>query len=239
VISREKVLCSLSQFTDYRSLGIISHEGRDELAVNRMTEARKKILCIEDDRKTAKLIAAELFDRGFYAVIAYDGRVGLAAILKRIPDLVLCDVGLPDMSGFELLASLNESMPRLNRVPFVFLTGWSSRYHELQGRNLGADDYVTKPIDFDILEAIIRARLIGGVVRHELAASSPKLNDSNANLRRFGARSGAPTGRSGRERIVELTDAPTVDLDLDNAEPLLETTAQAEVKSAMDRPIKR
>jgi DNA-binding response OmpR family regulator len=148
-------------------LGIISHEERDELAVTWMTEARKKILYIEDDRETAKLIAEELSERGFYVVIAYEGRVGLDAILKRIPDLVLCDVGLPDMSGFELLARLNESLPGLYRVPFVFLTGRSSRHGELRGRNLGADDYITKPIDFDILEVIIRARLIGDdVMRH-------------------------------------------------------------------------
>ncbi|MGA2058505.1 MAG: response regulator, partial [Bradyrhizobium sp.] len=115
-----------------------------------MAEDRKKILCIENDRETAKLIAEELSRRGFYAVIAYDGRVGLTAILKRIPDLVLCDVGLPDISGFEMLASLNELVPRHSRVPFVLLTGFSGRYDELQGRNLGADDYVTKPIDFDI-----------------------------------------------------------------------------------------
>jgi DNA-binding response OmpR family regulator len=78
-----------------------------------MAEDRKKILCIEDDRETAKLIAEELSRRGFYAVIAYDGRVGLTAILKRIPDLVLCDVGLPDISGFEMLASLNELVPAI------------------------------------------------------------------------------------------------------------------------------
>jgi DNA-binding response OmpR family regulator len=75
-----------------------------------MAEARRKILCIEDDRQTARLIAEELSERGFHPLIAYDGSVDLAAILKRIPDLVLCDVGLPDMSGFEMLARLNKSL---------------------------------------------------------------------------------------------------------------------------------
>src|SRR5271156_6176862 len=131
-----------------------------------MAEAPKKILCIEDDREVAKMIANELSRRGFYPVIAYEAAVGLAAIRKKIPDLVLCDVGLPGMSGFELLGTLNGSLPRSNRVPFVFLTGWTRRRDEIRGRSLGADDYVTKPIDFDILEAIIRARLVSGVVRH-------------------------------------------------------------------------
>jgi DNA-binding response OmpR family regulator len=202
-----------------------------------MTEARKKILCIEDVRETAKLIAEELSERGFCALIAYDGRVGLAAIRKRIPDLVFCDVGLPDMSGFELLARLNESLPGLYRVPFVFLTGFRSRCYELQGRSLGADDYVRKPIDFDILEEIIRARLIGGVVRHGIPARSPKLNDSLPHLLPPRARGKRPV----RERTVELADAPTFDLHLDNAERVRETTSQTEAapKPAMDRLIKR
>src|ERR1700691_3847562 len=145
-----------------------------------MAEDRKKILCTEIDREAAKLIAEDLSERGFYVVIAYDGRVGLDAILRRIPDLVLCDVGLPEISGFEVLATVNELMPRFNRVPFMFLSGFSDHYHELQGRNLGADDYVTKPIDFDILEMIIRARLIGGVARHEIAAIRPNPIDDHA-----------------------------------------------------------
>jgi DNA-binding response OmpR family regulator len=145
-----------------------------------MTEARKKILCIEDDRETAKLIAEELSERGFYPLIAYDSRIGLAAILKKIPDLVLCDVGLPEMSGFEVLKRWKELTRPFGRIPFVFLTGLSGRHNELEGRSLGADDYVTKPIDFDILEAIIRARLIGGVARHEISAKLAKPGDGRA-----------------------------------------------------------
>jgi DNA-binding response OmpR family regulator len=206
-----------------------------------MSEIRKKILCIEDDRETAKLIAEELSQRGFYAVIAYDGRVGLTAILKRIPDLVLCDVGLPDISGFELLASLNELVPHASRVPFVFLTGLSGRYDELQGRNLGADDYVTKPIDFDILETIVRARLFGGVARHEIPANSPKLNDHQVDVRSRGPRGKSCARTQVQERIVELIDAPTVGFHLDHTEPTPGTAAQTEdaAKAAMGRIIKR
>ena len=207
----------------------------------RMAEARKKILCIEDDRETARLIAEELSERGFYVVIAYDGRVGLAAILKRIPDLVLCDVGLPDISGFELLARLNDLQPRFNRIPFVFLTGWCSRYDQLQGRGLGADDYVTKPIDFDILEAIIRARLISGVVRHQIPARLAKPDDRLAPALFRGAHGHAVSKIVAREQIVELIDAPTVDFDLDHARPMPVTAPKTEplANAAMDRLIKR
>ena len=60
---------------------------------------QKKILCIEDDRETAALIAEELIDRGYDVSVAHDGREGLAAILKIMPDLVLSDISMPAMSG--------------------------------------------------------------------------------------------------------------------------------------------
>jgi DNA-binding response OmpR family regulator len=142
-------------------------------------------------------------------VIAYEARVGLAAILKRIPNLVLCDVGLPEMSGFEILAAVNRATFGLRRIPFIFLTGWNTREDELKGRIPGADDYVTKPIDFDILEEIVNARLTKGVARHELPAKLPMM---------------IPTGtraplKTVPEQIFELTDAPTVDWHPDQATP--------------------
>jgi DNA-binding response OmpR family regulator len=210
------------------------------MAVVSMVDGRKKILCIEDDRETAKLIAEELSGRGFNPVIAYDGRVGLAAILKRIPDLVLCDVSVPEMFGFEVLANVNEFVPRLNRIPFVFLTGLSGRFSELQGRSLGADDYVTKPIDFDILEAIVRARLVGGVARHEIATRLSKPNDRHAATPSRGAHGKTSSKRVMRQQIVELMDAPTVDFRLDKSEPVRGTTSRVEAvaKEVMGRPTK-
>jgi DNA-binding response OmpR family regulator len=122
-----------------------------------MTEGRKKILCIEDDRETAALIAEELLDRGYEVSVAHDGREGLAAILRGMPDLVLSDISMPAMSGFELLERLTALAPRFCNMPFVFLTALTDRDNELKGRQLGADDYVTKPIDFDLLAMIIEA----------------------------------------------------------------------------------
>ena len=120
-----------------------------------MPETQKKILCIEDDRETAALIAEELVDRGYAVTLAHDGREGLAAILKTMPDLVLSDISMPAMSGFELLERLIALAPRFAKMPFVFLTALTDRDNELKGRQLGADDYVTKPIDFDVLATII------------------------------------------------------------------------------------
>jgi DNA-binding response OmpR family regulator len=128
-------------------------------AISTLTGARGKLLCIEDDRDTASLICEELIDRGFEVRAAYNGREGLAAILKEPPDLVLCDIGMPGMSGFELLGTLTSMEPRFGSMPFVFLTALSDHDTELKGWQLGADDYLTKPVDYDVLAALITARL--------------------------------------------------------------------------------
>jgi DNA-binding response OmpR family regulator len=124
-----------------------------------VSERRRKILCIEDDRDTASLICEELVDRGFEVRLAYNGREGLTAILKEPPDLVLSDVGMPGMSGFELLRTLTSMEPRFESMPFVFLTALSDHDNELKGWQLGADDYLIKPVDYDVLAALISARL--------------------------------------------------------------------------------
>ena len=125
-----------------------------------MSVGRKRILCIEDDRDTAALICEELVDRGFEVRVAYNGREGLTSILREPPDLVLSDIGMPGMSGFELLERLTSMEPRFERMPFVFLTALGDHDNELKGWQLGADDYVIKPVDYDVLAALITARLV-------------------------------------------------------------------------------
>jgi DNA-binding response OmpR family regulator len=200
-----------------------------------MAEVAKKILCIEDDRDTAALIAEELTDRGFEVVIAHEGHEGFISILKGIPDLVLCDVGLPQMSGFEVLERLNELWPRLEKVPFVFLTALADRDDELRGWQLGADDYVTKPIDFDILESIINARL-AGVARNEIWPKLTQLNNREAEILTWAAR-----GKTSAQ-IAEILGLAkrTIDFHLDNAREKLgaRTRTEAVVKAAIGRFIK-
>ena len=199
-----------------------------------MAETRKKILCIEDDRETAALIAEELVERGFEVSVAHDGRTGLAAILKNMPDLVLSDISMPVMSGFELLERLTALEPRFAKMPFVFLTALTDRDNELKGRQLGADDYVTKPIDFDVLTTIINARL-AGVARSELWPKLVQLNDREVETLTWVAR-----GKTSAEiaKILDLTKR-TVDFHLDNARSKLgaATRTQAAIKAATGRLI--
>ena len=199
-----------------------------------MAEARKKILCIEDDRETAALIAEELVERGFEISIAHEGRAGSAAILKTMPDLVLSDISMPVMSGFELLERLTALEPRFAKMPFIFLTALTDRDNELKGRHLGADDYVIKPIDFEVLTTIINARL-AGVARSELWPKLVQLNDREVETLTWVAR-----GKTSAEiaQILGLTKR-TVNFHIDNARTKLgaATRTQAVIKAATGRLI--
>src|SRR5499425_1295289 len=199
-----------------------------------MAQNSSKILCIEDDRETAALIAEELTDRGYEVIVAHDGQEGFAAILRTMPDLVLCDISMPVMSGFEVLERLTAIMPRFGNMPFVFLTALSDRDDELKGRQLGADDYVTKPIDFDVLGTIISARL-ARVARADLWPKLVQLNDREVETLTWVAR-----GKTSAEiaQILGLTKR-TVDFHIDNARTKLgaATRTQAVIKAATGRLI--
>ena len=199
-----------------------------------MAETPIKILCIEDDRETAALIAEELLDRGYEVILARDGREGLAAILRTMPDLVLSDISMPAMSGFELLERLTELAPQFSKMPFVFLTALTDRDNELRGRQLGADDYVTKPIDFEVLATIISARL-AGVARTGLWPKGLGLNDREVEILTWVAR-----GKTSAEiaQIIGLTKR-TVDFHIDNARGKLgaATRTEAVIKATTGRLI--
>jgi len=199
-----------------------------------MSEAHRKILCIDDDREIVALIADDLANRGFNVAIAYDGHEGFVAILKLMPDLVLCDISMPIMSGFEVLERLNALAPRLGHIPFVFLTALTDRENELHARRLGADDYVTKPIDFDMLEMVINARL-AGVARNEMWPKLAMLNDREVEALTWVAR-----GKTSAQ-IADLIGLSkrTVDFHLDNARIKLDATTrtQAAIKAAIGKLI--
>jgi len=171
-----------------------------------------RILCIEDDCETAALIAEELIDRGFSVDIAHSGREGLATLLRAKPDLVLSDVSMPGMSGFDVLEELARIAPQFDGVPFIFLTALADRDNELRGRRLGAEDYVTKPIDFDVLEAIVLTRLRRSA-RVDGGSCDVKLSGREIETLTWAAR-----GKTSAEIAQILgTTKRTIDFHIDNA----------------------
>jgi len=194
-----------------------------------MNERRGKVLCVEDDRDTASLICEELVDRGFDVETAYNGRDGLAAILREPPDLVLSDIGMPGMSGFDLLERLTAMEPRFERMPFVFLTALGDHDSELKGWQLGADDYLTKPVDYDVLAALITARLVR-VARSAIWPKHVGLREREIETLTWAAR-----GKTFAEigEILSLSKR-TVEFHLENARRKLgiATRTQALIKAA-------
>ncbi len=194
-----------------------------------MNSAQQRILCIEDDRDTASLISEELVDRGFEVHLAYDGCDGLDSILKCPPDLVLSDVGMPGMSGFELLDRLTAMEPRFERMPFVFLTALADHDSEIRGWRLGADDFLTKPVDYDVLAALITARL-ARVARNAVWPARVGLREREVESLTWAAR-----GKTFAEigQILGLSKR-TVEFHLDNARRKLgvATRTQALIKAA-------
>jgi DNA-binding NarL/FixJ family response regulator len=187
-----------------------------------------------ENRKNAELIVEELVDRGFDVEVAYNGGEGYAAILKSLPDLVLSDISMPVISGFDILERLTSTAPRFRNMPFVFLTALTDRDVELKARQLGADDFVTKPIDFDLLEAIICARL-AGVARNEMWPKLVDMSDREVETLTWAAR-----GKTSAEIALILgLSKRTVDFHIDNARIKLGATTRIEaaIKAATGRLI--
>ncbi len=141
---------------------------------------------------------------------------------------------MPAMLGFELLERLTALAPRFSTMPFVFLTALTDRDNELKGRGLGADDYVTKPIDFDLLAMIIEARL-KVVARSSLWPKTVALNEREVEVLTWVAR-----GKTSAEiaQILGLTKR-TVDFHTDNARAKLgaATRTEAAIKAASGKLI--
>ncbi|QGM45504.1 response regulator [Methylocystis heyeri] len=219
------VKASLSVATEKPASGASPHPKPRLVALNPAT-----VLCLEDDRDMAALIGEELESRGFRVLLAHDGQQGLSLLLKAKPDVILSDINLPSMSGLEVLEALNEHAPRFARVPFIFLTALNGREDELKGRRLGADDYIAKPVDFDVLHAIIDARL-KGVARLNVWKSQCDLNDREIEALMWAAR-GKTTEDIGA--IMSITER-TVHFHLNNARDKLgvATRIQAAVKATV------
>ncbi|MBK7999496.1 MAG: response regulator [Verrucomicrobia bacterium] len=118
----------------------------------------KKILVIEDEPEMRRNIATILRLEKFQPIVAENGRVGVEAAKREKPDLILCDVMMPELDGHGVLQALREDAG-LESVPFIFLTAKGEKGDVRSGMNLGADDYLTKPVaKADLLNAV-RSRL--------------------------------------------------------------------------------
>jgi two-component system, OmpR family, response regulator VicR len=116
---------------------------------------KKRILIVEDDAALARVLSDNLTFSGFEVDRVDDGAEVVGRVRAFSPDLVLLDVTLPGPDGFELCGLIRQG----GRTPVIMLTARDQKSDKLRGLELGADDYVTKPFDFEELQARIRAVL--------------------------------------------------------------------------------
>ncbi|HET7535040.1 MAG TPA: response regulator transcription factor [Candidatus Didemnitutus sp.] len=118
----------------------------------------EKILVIDDDAKMRRQIAALLAHEGYATFEARNGREGVTLAKQEHPDLIVCDITMPEMNGHRVLEALRTDAG-MAHTPFIFLTGWGEREDLRTGMNLGADDYLVKPVESSELVGAVRARL--------------------------------------------------------------------------------
>lgn len=124
-----------------------------------MARAKPIIVVVEDEPTLRADIAEELRHHGYAVVEAENGKAGFLAIEENQPDLVLSDINMPHENGFALVKKIRELGPRYADVPFIFLSALSTPAQVVDGIRIGADDYITKPVDYDLLLVKIKSHL--------------------------------------------------------------------------------
>ena len=118
----------------------------------------KKVLLIEDDKVVRENTAELLTLANYQVVTATDGKIGLLQAKKHLPDIIICDIMMPELNGYGVLQILSKSKDT-KHIPFIFLSAKTERKDIRKGMNLGADDYITKPFDESELFTAIESRL--------------------------------------------------------------------------------
>ena len=151
----------------YQLLGRAGGCGHDESGVKKDPDsAASKILVIDDEADFRQIMIRFLSKQGFDVVAASDGKAGVSLAAETGPDLIVCDLNMPGMDGYAVLAALRRD-PKVADIPLIFLTGQSQPSQVRQGMNLGADDYLTKPVNLDDLLSAVKVRLSRRRAQHQ------------------------------------------------------------------------
>ena len=164
---------------------------------------QKKILIIDDDPGIRRSLALSLRTEGFAVVEAANGRIGLELASREAPNLIICDVNMPEMDGYAVVTKLRETSG-LASVPFVFLTARGERAAMRRGMNLGADDYLTKPFTREELIETVKARLQKHEETRESLTEQLILAGERMRSRFFGRH----TGQAAQAPLEDLPQPP-------------------------------
>ncbi len=161
-------------------------------AVPDTTGQQPLVLVVDDEEHITEMLAMGLGFNGFEVERAATGRAALDAIEKRRPDLVVLDVMLPDLDGFEVARRLRQAEGAGTRVPVIFLTARDATADKVEGLRLGSDDYVTKPFSIEELiervKAVLRRSSGVGPGEHRLSYADLELDEDTRDVWRGGHR---------------------------------------------------
>jgi len=137
----------------------------------------KKILLIEDNPDVRENTSEILMLAGYNVVTAENGRIGVEKARQTNPDLIICDIMMPELEGYGVLHMLSKD-PKTSAVPFIFLTAKTEKSDIRKGMNMGADDYITKPFDeTELLEAVEMRLKKNQVFKTEFERTTKGLDD--------------------------------------------------------------
>jgi len=167
-------------------------------------EARGRILVVDDHEDNIEVLRVRLESWGYLTAACYNGEDALAFVQKSPPDLILLDVMMPDISGIEVARRIkgNRSLPF---IPIIMQTALDSTEAKVEGLEAGADDYITKPIDFAELKARLRSMLRIKRLQEALEEREKELLEMNERLR-FMSQTDGLTGLDNRRQLNERID---------------------------------
>src|SRR3954471_16453146 len=162
-------------------------------------ETAARILIVDDHEDNVELLRARLESWGYDTVSAKDGAEALSTIEDTLPDLVLLDIMMPKIDGIEVARRV-KSNPDLPFIPIIMQTALDSTENKVEGLEAGADDYITKPIDFPELKARLRSMLRIKRLQEEIEERERELMEANERLR-YMSQTDALTGLDNRRHI--------------------------------------
>jgi len=172
-------------------------------AGGRSTNAREappaRILVVDDHEDNVELLRARLEARGYAIETAMDGQEALDAVAARAPDLILLDVMMPRIDGIEVARRIKGN-PQLPFIPIIMQTALETTEDKVEGLDAGADDYITKPINFTELEARVKSLLRIKGLQEELA----RANETLLKMSQTDGLTGVDNRRHIEERLTEM-----------------------------------
>ena len=173
------------------------------------SQRKPRILVVDDHEDNIELLRARLEARGYQVDGANDGQQALEQVDKICPDLILLDVMMPKMDGMEVVRRLKAKIAskELPFIPVIMQTALDSTENKVEGLDAGADDYITKPINFAELEARVNSLLRIKALQSDLASRERELSDLNDKLRQISLTDGLTqidNRRSLEDRLQEM-----------------------------------